>query len=105
MTKAASEMTWVSDHPEGAQMRLRIIPRAPRNRVDGPLGDALKIRLQAPPVDGEANQALVRYLADRLEVSRSAIRLVAGATGRNKIVLVNSLSARQVQERLLQSEA
>ena len=101
MTNPASEMTWVSDHAEGALLRLRIIPRAPHNRVEGPLGDALKIRLQAPPVDGEANVALIRFLAEALDISRSAIRLVSGATGRNKVVLVSGLRAAAVQARLV----
>ena len=101
MTNRASEMTWVSEHAEGALLRLRIIPRAPHNRVEGPLGEALKIRLQAPPVDGEANQALIRFLSEALKVSRSAIRLVSGATGRNKVVLVAGLRAAAVQATLM----
>ena len=93
-------MTWVSDAGGGARLRLRIVPRAPRDAVDGVLGDALKIRLQAPPVDGEANSALVRFLAGKLDVSRSAVQLVSGATGRNKVVSVSGLTAQEIRARL-----
>lgn len=54
---------------------MRVQPRASRTEVAGPYGDAVRIRLTAPPVDGAANEALVRFLAERLEVPRSAVRI------------------------------
>lgn len=84
----------------GVQFAVRVIPRASKNAVQGELGDAVKIRLCAPPVDGAANAALVEYLAEVLGVSRSKVRIVAGATGRNKRIAVEGVTAAAVQGRL-----
>ncbi|MBL8982864.1 MAG: DUF167 domain-containing protein [Gemmatimonadetes bacterium] len=67
---------------------VHVQPRATRSEVVGCHGDALRVRLQAPPVDGAANEALVELLADTLEVPRRAIALVAGHTARRKVVEV-----------------
>ncbi len=85
----------------GVQFGVRVIPRASKNAVQGELGDAVKIRLCAPPVDGAANTALVEFLAERLGVPRSKVRIVAGATGRNKQIAVEGLHAAEAQARLL----
>jgi uncharacterized protein len=63
-------------------------------------GSAIRVRLTAPPVDGAANDALLRFLASRLEVARSALNLVSGHTGRTKVVAVDGLSAGEVGRRL-----
>ena len=65
---------------------VHVQPRASRNEIIGLHGAALKVRLQAPPVDGAANEALVSLLAERLRVPRRAVRVVAGATSRAKTV-------------------
>ena len=62
----------------GVRLRLHVQPRASRTEVAGHHGDAIKIRLAAPPVDGAANDALLRFLSDRLSVARSAVRVEAG---------------------------
>ncbi|HOW97630.1 MAG TPA: DUF167 domain-containing protein [Kiritimatiellia bacterium] len=93
-------MTWAQAAPGGARLVLRIVPRADRNAVQGLHGDALKIRLQAPPVDNKANEALVEFLAGRLSLPRHSIRLVAGASGRNKQVLVTGLEPGEIVRRL-----
>ena len=71
---------------------VRVQPRAPRTEIVGALGGALKIRLQAPPVDGAANEALVTFLADELGVSRRGVRIVSGATSRSKMVEVDGIA-------------
>jgi uncharacterized protein YggU (UPF0235/DUF167 family) len=63
-------------------------------------GDALKIRLKARPVDGAANDALVRFLAERLDVPRSAVRLETGAAGRSKVVAVDGIGVKAAARRL-----
>jgi len=63
-------------------------------------GDAIKLRLTAPPVDGAANEALVRFLAARLEVPRSAVELVSGRSGRTKLVAVTGVSPEEAAQRL-----
>jgi uncharacterized protein (TIGR00251 family) len=84
----------------GVRLRLRIQPRASRNEVAGVAGDAIRLRLTAPPVDGAANEALLRFLAERLEVPRSAVELVAGRTGRTKLVEVTGVSPDAAARRL-----
>jgi uncharacterized protein len=84
----------------GTRLRLRVQPRASRDQVAGVAGDAVRVRLTAPPVDGAANEALVRLLADRLDVSRASIVLVSGHTGRDKMVEVSGLSPEEVARRL-----
>ena len=64
-------------------------PRASRSEIVGQHGAALKVRLQAPPVDGAANEALVRLLAESLGVSQRSVRVVAGATSRAKTVEID----------------
>jgi len=63
---------------------VHVVPRAKRTEVAGRHGDALKIKLKAPPVDGAANAELVRFVAEQLGVPRSAVTITAGHTGRRK---------------------
>jgi uncharacterized protein len=76
---------------------VRVIPRARSESIDGEFQGALKIRLAAPPVDDRANEALRRFLAKRLNVSPSAVRILAGHKSRTKRVEVQGVSAAQVQ--------
>ena len=86
-----SFMSWIQPAAGGCVVNVRVIPRASRNQIQGVLGDALKIRLQAPPVDGKANDALVRFLADTLNVPVRHVRLLSGETGRNKKVFLDGV--------------
>ena len=85
----------------GVHIAIHVVPRARRDAVDGLHGEALKVRLNAPPVDGKANAALVRFLAAALEVPRAAVALEAGLTGREKRVYVAGLTAEAARARLL----
>lgn len=76
-------------------------PRASRTEVAGPHGDAVRIRLTAPPVDGAANEALVRFLAEQLKVPRSAVRIESGASGRSKVVVIDGIDPDTATRRLL----
>lgn len=71
------------------RVAVHVQPRAARSEIVGQHGAALKVRLQAPPVDGAANDALVRVLADALGVSQRSVRVVAGATSRAKTVEID----------------
>ena len=86
----------VSEREAGVRFTVRVQPRASRSEVCGVHGDALKVRISAPPVDGAANDALVDLLAESLGVARRAVRIVAGATGRSKVVDVDGVRAAQV---------
>ena len=72
--------------PSALRVRVHVQPRASRSEIVGLHGEALKVRLQAPPVDGAANESLVALLADRLGVPKRAVRVVGGATSRSKTV-------------------
>ena len=80
------------------RVSVHVQPRAARSEIVGLHGAALKVRLQAPPVDGAANEALVTLLAERLGVPRRAVRVVAGATSRAKTVEVDGTTEAAVRE-------
>lgn len=86
--------------PGGVDLAILVQPRASRTEIVGPQGGALKVRLAAPPVDGEANAELIRALAKALAVPRSAVAIVSGATGRRKRVRVVGVEVREAMERL-----
>jgi hypothetical protein len=85
---------------ESAVFVVRVTPRAGRDEVVGWQGEELRVRLRAPPVEGQANEALRRLLADRLGVAPSRIELVTGVTGRTKRLRVTGLSLDQVRLKL-----
>ncbi len=88
----------VRDTAQGAQFALRVQPRASRNAIAGVMGDAIKLVITAPPVDGKANQAVIEYLSDLFRVSKSSIVIVSGETGRNKVIAIRGVSAEQVRK-------
>ena len=84
----------------GTTFAVKIHPRAKKNAITGQVGDALKVALTAPPIDGKANQACIEFFAKLLKVPRSSVTIAAGQTSRNKVIRVAGLSAPQVRERL-----
>ena len=76
---------------------VRVQPRASRSEVDGLHGDALKIRVHAPPVDGAANEAVIEVLAEALAVPRRAITIVTGQTARTKVVEVEGVDVAAIE--------
>jgi hypothetical protein len=87
---------------KGAALTIRVTPRASRNEISEILSDGtVRIRLMAPPVEGKANEALVSFLSDVLDVPRSKIEIVAGETGRDKLVSILGLDAETVHARIL----
>jgi uncharacterized protein (TIGR00251 family) len=68
------------------RLSVRVQPRASRNEIAGRYGDGIKIRLTAPPVDGAANEALVKFLARALDIPATSVTIVAGASARTKVV-------------------
>jgi hypothetical protein len=88
---------WVRDAPGGAVLELLIQPRASRTRAVGEHDGRLKLQLAAPPVDGEANRALVEFLASALGVRKGDLSIVRGESGRRKTVRVEGLGAAAVE--------
>ncbi|MEX2281634.1 MAG: DUF167 family protein [Gemmatimonadota bacterium] len=85
----------------GVRFKVHVQPRASRTEIVGIHGDALKVRIAAPPVDGAANGELTRHLARQLAVPASAVQVVSGASGRRKIVEVEGITPEQARTRLL----
>jgi hypothetical protein len=88
----------------GVSFKVRVQPRASRTAITGVLGEgadaALKVALAAPPVEGKANEALVRFFAELFNVPSSAIEIVSGGQSRNKVVRVAGMSGAHVRARL-----
>lgn len=81
-------MDWLHESDGRTTLTLHIQPGAKKTEVAGLYGDALKIRLAAPPVDGKANAALIEFVAERLGLARSAVSLKSGQTSRRKVLTV-----------------
>jgi uncharacterized protein (TIGR00251 family) len=90
----------IRDTASGATFSVKVHPRAKKDAIAGTLGDALKLALTAPPVEGKANEACVRFFAELLRVPRSSVTIAAGETSRNKVIRVIGLTAAQVEDRL-----
>lgn len=91
---------WLRQSGDDALLALHIQPGAKRTEVAGVHGEALKIRLAAPPVDGKANDCLIAFLAETLGVPKARVELVAGASSRTKRVRVCDIVAEVVQAKL-----
>ena len=75
-------------------------PRARKNAITGVVGDAIKIALTAPPVEGRANEACVKFLSEFLNVPRSSVTIAAGESSRQKLIRIAGMTAAQVEEKL-----
>jgi len=84
---------WLHTGSSGITLTLHIQPGAKKTEIAGTHGDALKIRLNAPPVDGKANAALIDFLAERLKLAKSRITLKSGQTSRRKVLAVEGIAA------------
>jgi uncharacterized protein (TIGR00251 family) len=84
----------------GVYLRVKVQPRAARTAVAGMLGDELKVRVAAPPVDDAANAELLRFLAETLDLPRAAVQLVRGRTSGHKVLAIAGLTAAEAARRL-----
>ena len=82
--------SWVCALPDGVRLAVQISANAKKTQVIGVLDDVLKLRLQAQPIEGKANEALIRYLAGTLAVPRSAITLTHGHTNKRKLLAISA---------------
>jgi uncharacterized protein len=86
----------------GAAITVKVLPRSSKNEIAGILEDGtVKIRLAAAPVEGQANKALIEFLAEVLDLAKSKIEIIGGLTSKNKLVTVIGMDAATVQARIL----
>jgi uncharacterized protein YggU (UPF0235/DUF167 family) len=88
------------DHPEGASLRVRAVPGARATEVAGLHAGALRVRVAAPPVEGKANAVLLAFLAGRLGLRPRDLSVAAGASARDKLVIIRGRTAEQVRAAL-----
>lgn len=86
--------------PPSCTLAVKAVPNAPRSTLAGWLGEALKVRVQAPPVEGRANEALCAFLAGELDLPRRAVTVLRGDTSRLKLVRIEGLAEADVRARL-----
>jgi len=92
--------TFLQATPGGTLLAVKLQPRASKNEIGEPLGNELKIKVTAPPVDAAANEALVKLLAQRLYCPRNRVELVRGHTSRHKTLKLFGLAPEDVVKRL-----
>ena len=83
------------------RVKLRIVPNAKRSEVVGEYGDAVKIKVNAPALEGKANEALLEFIAEKLRIHRRDITLIAGEKSRDKLIDIACLDAGEARARLL----
>jgi uncharacterized protein len=93
-------MVPLKESATGVSFAVKVHPRARKNAITGITGDALKLALTAPPVDGKANQGVIEFFADLFAISRSSVTIASGETSRNKVIRVSGISAEQVRQKL-----
>ena len=93
-------MVKLSESAAGVTFRVRVQPRARRNAIVGELGDALKLAVTAPPVDGQANRACIEFFREALNLPRSSLTIASGQTSRNKVIRVSGITAAELWKRL-----
>lgn len=87
---------WLNQRKDGVTLTVKVKPGARRHELTGADGDALKLEVKAPPVDGAANDAVVQFFADKLGVTRSRVRIIMGLTNSRKVVLIEGGNASAV---------
>src|SRR5215467_13054507 len=92
----------IKESAKGIVFAVKVQPRARQNAIAGVVGDMLKLALTAPPVDGRANQAVIEFLAELLEIPRSSVTITSGETSRSKVVRIAGLSQQAVKAKLAQ---
>jgi uncharacterized protein (TIGR00251 family) len=97
-------MLRVRETEEGVTFAIRVLPRSSKCELAGLQGDALKIRITAPPVEGRANEACIRFLASLFNVSKNRIAIEAGHKSKNKLVFIAGLTCGDVRAVLKEDE-
>jgi uncharacterized protein (TIGR00251 family) len=93
----------VFESAKGVSFSIKVHPRAHKNAITGTVGDALKLALTAPPVEGKANQAVIEFFADLFQIPRSSVTIASGETSRNKVVRIAGVSKPAAEQRLAEN--
>jgi len=93
-------MIKVQDGNQGVSFAVKVHPRAKKDAITGEFGDALKVSLTTPPVEGRGNDACIEFFAKLLKVPRSSVTIASGQTSRNKVIRVAGVSREYVVDRL-----
>lgn len=95
--KTPPKYPFIEETPKGLYLRLKIQPRASKNQISGTGGPALKIKLTAPPVEGEANRAVIEFLSELLSIKKSSLIIVSGLKSRDKRVRVEGITPEELE--------
>lgn len=98
-------MISITSSPTGTSFSVKVHPRAKKNAITGEVGNALKLSLTAPPIDGKANEACIEFFANLLKVPRSSVTIASGHNSRRKVIRVMGLSVEVLREKLSGSVA
>lgn len=82
----------LQESAKGISFAVKVQPRARKSAITGTLGDALRLALTAPPVEGKANQAVIEFFADLFQIARSSVTIASGETSRNKVIRVSGVT-------------
>jgi uncharacterized protein (TIGR00251 family) len=93
-------MLLIHETTDGSTFAVKVHPRAKKNAITGELGDALKVSLTTPPVEGRANEACIEFFAKLLKVPRSSVTIASGQASRNKVIRVAGVTGQYVRDRL-----
>ena len=91
---------FLHEQTDGVLLSVKLQPRASKNEIGPSLGEELKIKVTAPPVDAAANEALIQLLAEKLDCARSQIEIVRGHKSRHKILMLRGLLAAEILQKL-----
>jgi uncharacterized protein (TIGR00251 family) len=90
----------IHESPTSVSFAVKVHPRAKKDSITGELGDALKLSLTTPPVEGRASEACIKFFAKLLKVPRSSVTIASGQTSRNKVIRVAGVTGEYVRGRL-----
>jgi uncharacterized protein (TIGR00251 family) len=100
VTTGANRALWVANHPHGSLLSVVVLPRSGKSSIAQLADGTIQIRVAAPPMDGAANAALLRFLADMLDMPRSRLSITSGASSRRKRVVIAGLAPDKLEIRL-----
>jgi uncharacterized protein (TIGR00251 family) len=96
---------YLKETPEGVRLSVKLQPRSSRNKIGGVIGNELKIHVTAPPVDSAANQALMEFVADALDIPARSVQLIKGRASRSKTLLIIGPGKERIEKALNQISA